>query len=126
LPRAVHVDPDLNDPDQLHEIDSGLSMPVRVQEDRVGRGRGIPSPEDDVAVAVLVEAAPARGERDRLAGAPVERQRAERPETKPDGVDTDGGDALRRQRGRKEEGSPLLGARSAVCATAAEPPNTWC
>src|SRR5262249_35441712 len=73
-------------------------MPSEKKDDAPWRGRADAPAVSDNTVADLVDPATARGERHRLADGLVDRQRPERAEAVPDGIDVDGGDPLCRQR----------------------------
>ena len=68
-PSPSDVHPDLDDPDQLHQIRDGLPLPVAVPDDRPRCGSVDPFVIRDDSVAVLVDAAPAFEERYRRADA---------------------------------------------------------
>src|SRR5207302_4565509 len=60
---AVHIHADLDDPHELHEVHDRLPKPVSVPDDHLRRCRIEPFAGLDDVVAVLVDAAPTRGER---------------------------------------------------------------
>src|SRR5262249_3298047 len=98
LPVAGHIHPDSDDPHDLHQVHGRLSDAVREKDDAPWRGSADALAVSDNTVAILVDPATARGERHRLADGLVDRQRPERAEAVPDGIDVDGGDPLCRQR----------------------------
>ena len=113
---AVHVHPDLDDPDQLHQIRDGLPQPVAVPDDGPWCGGADPFVIPDDSVAVLVDAASALEEGHRRADRRRHRQGAERAEAVTDGVDGDGRDPLLRQGGSQASESPPPGPDSSLLA----------
>src|SRR5262249_38230577 len=69
--------PALDHPDELHQVCHGLPLRVTVRDNRLWRGRELALPHPNGVVAILVDAATARGERHRLGPRLVDRECAE-------------------------------------------------
>ena len=77
-----------------------MPLPVAVRDNGLWRGRELTLIDPNNVVAILVDAATARGERHRVPHSLVDRQGAERTETVAGNVDGDGGNALQEFRDR--------------------------
>src|SRR5581483_3829659 len=110
---AVHIDARLDLPHQLHQVDDRLAQGVRAAENAARRGGAAALGAVDAGVAVLVDAAAARGKSRGSAGR-VDGQRAERSAAVADDVDGDSRDALLRHFRRHHERGALLTVAEAV------------
>jgi hypothetical protein len=98
---AVDVDADLDLAHQLHQVRHRLAQAVTAGDDGQRTDRADAFGRVDLAVAVLVDAAPARGHDDRRAAGRQHVQHALRAAAMAGDADRDGGDAVVRE-GRRD------------------------
>ena len=92
---VVHVDSDLNDPDELHQVHRRLLVSVTFSDgpcSRAGRHGALAIANE--VVAVLVDASPFIRDRERTSIAQGDRQYTQGSKTKSNAIDADAGDPV--------------------------------